>query len=68
MNVGRNCDDILRVIDALQLADAKQIATPADWEKGGEVIIPMSIDTAAAKVQFPQGWTESRPCLRTTRV
>lgn len=68
MNVGRNFDEILRVIDALQLADAKQIATPADWEKGGEVIIPTSIDTAAAKRQFPQGWTEIRPYLRMTKV
>lgn len=68
MNVGRNFDEILRVIDALQLADAKQIATPADWKMGGEVIIPTSIDTATAKVQFPQGWTEVRPYLRTTRV
>ncbi|WP_366655672.1 redoxin domain-containing protein [Fodinicurvata sp. EGI_FJ10296] len=68
MNVGRNFNEILRVIDAVQLADVKKIATPADWEKGGEVIIPTSIDTAAAKVQFPQGWTEIRPYLRTTRV
>lgn len=68
MNVGRNFDEILRVIDALQLADAKLIATPADWKKGDEVIIPTSINTAAAKLQFPQGWTEIRPYLRTTRV
>lgn len=68
MNVGRNFDEILRVIDALQLADAKQIATPADWQKGGEVIIPTSIDTAAARERFPQGWQEIRPYLRTTKV
>jgi alkyl hydroperoxide reductase subunit AhpC len=68
MNVGRNFDEILRVVDALQLADAKMIAAPADWNKGGEVIIPPSIDTAAAKLQFSQGWTEIRPHLRTTRV
>jgi len=68
MNVGRNFDEILRVIDALQLADAKHIATPADWQEGGEVIIPLSIDTAAAKVQFPQGWNEIRPYLRMTRI
>ncbi|UIJ71592.1 peroxiredoxin [Aurantimonas sp. HBX-1] len=68
MNVGRNFEEILRVIDALQLADARKIATPADWRKGGEVIIPTSIDTAAAKLLFPQGWTEIRPYLRTTTV
>lgn len=68
MNVGRNFDEILRVIDALQLADAKNIATPADWQKGGEVIIPTSIDSEAAKIQFPQGWTEIRPYLRMTKI
>jgi len=68
MNVGRNFDEILRVIDALQLGDAKHIATPADWQPGGEVIIPPSIDAAQAKALFPQGWTEIRPYLRLTKV
>lgn len=68
MNVGRNFDEILRVIDALQLADAKSIATPADWKVGDEVIIPPSIDNEAAKKLFPQGWDEIKPYLRTTRV
>ncbi len=68
MNVGRNFDEILRVIDALQLGDEKQIATPADWRPGEEVIIPPSIDNAAAKDIFPQGWNEIRPYLRTTKV
>ena len=40
MSCGRNFDEIIRVIDALQLSDAKQIATPADWFPGEEVIIP----------------------------
>ncbi len=66
MNVGRNFDEILRVIDALQTADAKHIATPADWLPGGKVIIPTSIETTEAKKLFPQGWTEVRPYLRTT--
>ncbi|PCI87453.1 MAG: peroxidase [Hyphomicrobiales bacterium] len=68
MNVGRNFDEILRVIDALQLADAKSIATPADWKLGDDVIIPPSIDNEAAKDLFPQGWNEIRPYLRTTKV
>ncbi|KAA0875649.1 peroxiredoxin [Nitrincola tapanii] len=68
MSCGRNFDEILRVIDALQLSDAKRIATPADWKKGDEVIIPPSISNEAAKDIFPQGWNELRPYLRLTKV
>lgn len=68
MNVGRNFDEIMRVITALQLADEKSIATPADWRPGDDVIIPPSIDNAAAKDLFPQGWDEIRPYLRVTKV
>lgn len=68
MNVGRNFDEILRVIDALQLGDRAKIATPADWMPGDQVIIPPSIDNAAAKDLFPQGWNEIRPYLRVTSV
>jgi alkyl hydroperoxide reductase subunit AhpC len=68
MNVGRNFDEILRVIDALQLADDKRIATPADWRPGGKVIIPTSITNEQARDIFPQGWDEIRPYLRVTNV
>ncbi|MBL4696252.1 MAG: peroxiredoxin [Rhizobiaceae bacterium] len=68
MNVGRNFDEIIRVIDALQLGDEKSIATPADWRPGDDVIIPPSIDNASAKDLFPQGWNEIRSYLRTTKV
>ncbi|MFP5455253.1 MAG: peroxiredoxin [Alphaproteobacteria bacterium] len=68
MSVGRNFDEILRVIDALQLGDEKRIATPADWQKGKPVIIPPSIKNDEASVLFPQGWTEHRPYLRTVKV
>lgn len=68
MNVGRNFDEILRVIDALQLADANKVATPADWRPGGRVIIPLSITDDMAKERFPQGWEAPRPYLRLTEV
>ncbi len=68
MNVGRNFSEILRVIDALQTADARRISTPADWVEGGTVIIPNSIQGQEAKELFPQGWNEVRPYLRTTRL
>lgn len=68
MNVGRNFDEILRVIDALQLADKNSVATPADWRPGDRVIIPPSISNEAAKEKFTQGWEEVRPYLRFTDV
>ena len=68
MSVGRNFDEILRVIDALQLGDAKRIATPADWAPGKKVIIPPSISNEEAEKLFPQGWDELRSYLRLTDV
>ena len=40
---GRNFDEILRVIDALQLTDKHAVATPANWKHGQEVIIEPAI-------------------------
>lgn len=68
MNVGRNFDEILRVIDALQLADKHTIATPADWMPGEQVIIPLSVSDEKAKEKFPQGFETIRPYLRKTIV
>ena len=68
MSVGRNFDEILRVIDALQTADANKVALPADWRPGGEAIIPPSIPNEKAKDLFPQGWEEVRPYLRKVKL
>ena len=68
MSVGRNFDEILRVIDALQTSDANRVALPADWRPGKKVIIPPSISNDEAKDLFPQGWEELRPYLRLTEV
>lgn len=68
MSVGRNFDEILRVIDALQTGDKHGIATPADWLPGNKVIIPPSVTNEQASVKFPQGWDELRPYLRFTQV
>lgn len=68
MSVGRNFDEILRAIDALQTGDANRCALPADWRKGDEVIIPPSISNEEAKDLFPNGWNEIRPYLRMTKL
>jgi peroxiredoxin (alkyl hydroperoxide reductase subunit C) len=48
LNVGRNFDEIVRVIDALQTADKHGIACPADWRPGDKVIVPPPSTTKAA--------------------
>ena len=40
LNVGRNMDEILRALQALQTADAHQVALPLNWKKGDKVIVP----------------------------
>jgi len=49
LNVGRNFDEIVRVIDALQTVDANGVACPANWKPGDEVIVPAPLTTAAAE-------------------
>ncbi len=39
LNVGRNMDEILRSLKALQLSDEQNVATPLDWQPGSEVIM-----------------------------
>ncbi len=63
-STGRNFTEILRVIDSLQLTDHHKVATPADWKNGDDVIILPSLDDAAAKALFPQGWDTVKPYLR----
>lgn len=40
LNVGRNFDELLRVLDALQTADKHGVACPANWKPGDKVIVP----------------------------
>ena len=40
LNVGRNIDEIIRMIDALQTAAENGVATPVNWKPGDKVIVP----------------------------
>lgn len=40
LNIGRNVDEVLRAVDALQTADAKGVACPVNWKPGDKVIVP----------------------------
>ena len=63
-STGRNFDEILRVIDALQLSAKFPVATPANWTNGKDVIVALSMSTEDAKSKFANV-TEVKPYLRT---
>ena len=52
MTVGRNFAEILRALDAVRATDGVPIATPANWLPGQDVIVALSLDTAAAEARF----------------
>ena len=67
LSIGRNFDEIVRVIDALQVSDKYGVATPGNWKHGDDVIIPPALqDEAQIKAKFPQGYKAPRPYLRFT--
>jgi thioredoxin-dependent peroxiredoxin len=67
MSTGRNFDEVLRVIDALQLSDGYTVATPGNWRDGDDVIIPPTVqDPELIKQKYPKGYKAVRPYLRFT--
>ena len=64
MATGRNFNELLRVIDSLQLTAKHKVATPANWNRGDEVIIVPSVKDEEAKELFPYGLTTVKPYLR----
>ena len=49
LSLGRNFDELIRVVQALQTADAFEVATPADWRPGDDVIVPPAGSCGVAK-------------------
>lgn len=49
LEIGRNFDEIKRILQALQKADADSVATPADWRPGDDVILPSPGSCGTAK-------------------
>ena len=66
MTSGRNFDEVLRLLDSLQLTAKHQVATPANWKQGDDVIIVPSVSNEQAKDKFPAGWKTLKPYLRLT--
>jgi alkyl hydroperoxide reductase subunit AhpC len=64
MSTGRNFDEVLRVLDAIQLTAKHKVATPVNWKRGEDVIILASVSDDEARAQFPAGWKAPKPYLR----
>jgi peroxiredoxin (alkyl hydroperoxide reductase subunit C) len=56
LTTGRNMDEILRIIDALQTSDANAVATPANWRPGDKVVVPPPNTQEAAEERKNQGY------------
>ena len=65
MSAGRNFDEVLRLLDAVQLNAKFTVATPVNWKPGQDVIIPASVSDEDAKKKYPQGYKTHKPYLRT---
>jgi alkyl hydroperoxide reductase subunit AhpC len=62
-SAGRNFDEILRALDALQVNDAGPFSTPADWKSGERVIVAPTVSTEDAQERF-EGVEVVKPYLR----
>ena len=65
MTTGRNFDEILRAIDSIRLTAKHQVATPAQWKQGEDVIVTPSVSDEDAERRFGS-FKRVLPYLRTT--
>ena len=67
MTTGRNFAEILRLLDSCQLTAQEQVATPANWQQGEDVIIVPAVSNEAAAEKYPDGWDAPLPYLRVVK-
>jgi len=56
LTTGRNMDEIVRIVDALQTRDKYTVATPANWRPGDMVIVPAPNTQEMAEERLKQGY------------
>ncbi len=64
MSTGRNFAEILRLVDSCQLTANEQVATPANWQQGDDVVILPAVSDDAAREKYPDGWEAPVPYIR----
>jgi alkyl hydroperoxide reductase subunit AhpC len=67
MTTGRNFDELLRAIDSIQLTAKHQVATPAQWQHGEDVIITPAVSDEDAEKRFG-GFKRVLPYMRKTKM
>ncbi len=65
--LGRNMDEVLRIVQAMQISDENKVAMPANWPKneilGDEVIVPPASDEETAKKRMEEDKKGSIKCF-----
>jgi peroxiredoxin 2/4 len=56
MSNGRNMDEVLRLLEAMQTSDKHKVATPANWKPGDDVIIPPPATQQKAEERLKEGY------------
>jgi len=56
LTTGRNIDEIIRLVHALQITDRHKVATPANWRPGEKVIVPPPRSQEGAQERMNQGY------------
>ena len=56
LTTGRNMEEILRLIDALQTTDKHKVATPANWKPGDPVVVPPPATVEEAEERVKEGY------------
>jgi peroxiredoxin (alkyl hydroperoxide reductase subunit C) len=56
LTTGRNMQEILRIVDALQTTDKHKVATPANWKPGDPVVVPPPGTTEQAEERVKEGY------------
>lgn len=64
MTTGRNFDEIYRALESIQLTAQYNVATPVNWQKGEDVIIPPTVSDEKAHELYPAGFKTVKPYLR----
>ena len=63
-STGRNFDEVLRLLDSCQLTARYEVATPANWRPGEDVIILPAVSDDDAHQRYPEGWRAPLPYVR----